>query len=126
MGHRSPGWQAAGRTLLRREFAHAIPNRVVNLAGEAISEGIGRSRFNGNYVTAVEHALTDPYRYRFMPRAWKALNPMKPYAMRMLLRIPRIWVGAGAGAAYGAGGAEAAAAMPVPTPGNAAAVAPLQ
>ncbi|MGA2553107.1 MAG: hypothetical protein ABSF50_23445, partial [Burkholderiaceae bacterium] len=31
---------------------------------------------DSNYVTTAEHALSDPYRYQFMPRVWKADNPM--------------------------------------------------
>jgi hypothetical protein len=56
---------------------------------------------NGNLVTAAEHALNDPYRYRFMSAAWKAANPMNPAWLQQWNRIPLLLKGAGAGAAYG-------------------------
>jgi hypothetical protein len=43
-----------------KEFSHWIPNRA----------GGPRSIWNGNYVPKSTHALSDPYRYRFMPRSW--------------------------------------------------------
>ena len=78
------------------EFSHWIPDRW----------GGPRSIFNGNYVSTVEHALNDPFRYRFMDPAWKALNPMNPAWQQQWNRIPLLLKGAGAGAA--AGGASAA------------------
>ncbi len=78
------------------EFSHWIPDRV----------GGPRSIFNGNYVSTAEHALNDPFRYRFMDPAWKALNPMNPAGQQQWNRIPLLLKGAGAGAA--AGGASAA------------------
>src|SRR5882762_46232 len=78
------------------EFSHWIPDRV----------GGPRSIFNGNYVSEAEHALSDPFRYRFMDPAWKARNPMNPAWEQQWDRIPLLLKGAGAGAA--AGGASAA------------------
>ncbi len=78
------------------EFSHWIPDRV----------GGPRSVWNGNYVSTAEHALNDPFRYRFMDPAWKALNPMNPAWQQQWNRIPLLLKGAGAGA--GAGAASAA------------------
>lgn len=64
-----------------------------------------RSLFNGNYVSTAMHALSDPYRYRFMPRAWKAQNPMPSRLQQQMTRVPNVYKGAGAGGAYGAVGA---------------------
>jgi hypothetical protein len=74
-------------------------------AGSAIRNGVGQSRFNGNYATVAEHALNDPYRYRFMPGAWKEANSINPVWKRTMFRTPKSWIGAGAGAAYGGAGA---------------------
>jgi len=78
------------------EFSHWIPDRW----------GGPRSVWNGNYVSTAEHALNDPFRYRFMDPAWKALNPMNPAWQQQWNRIPLLLKGAGAGA--GAAGASAA------------------
>jgi RHS repeat-associated protein len=91
------GAKAAGGKAAGREFSHWLPNRW----------GGPRSILNGNWVTTAEHALNDPYRYRFMNAAWKAANPMNPAWLQQSNRIPLLLKGAGAGAAYG--GASAAA-----------------
>jgi len=91
------GWEAGGERAAGKEFSHWIPNRM----------GGPRSLWNGNYVSAEEHALSDPYRYRFMPRSWKADNPMPNVLSQQWDRIPNVYKGAGAGA--GASGAAAAA-----------------
>lgn len=74
------------------EFSHWYPQRW----------GGPRSIMNGNYVTPVEHALNDPYRYNFMPRPWRDANPMNPAWERQWNRIPKALKGAAAGAAAGA------------------------
>jgi RHS repeat-associated protein len=79
---------AAGRGM---EFSHWYPARW----------GGARSLLNGNYVTTIEHALSDPFRYRFMPRAWKALNPLPNAIVQQWNRIPFIWKGIVGGATYG-------------------------
>lgn len=89
------GLKAAGAKGAGKEFSHWIPNRM----------GGPRSVFNGNYVSTPTHALSDPYRYRFMPRSWKAQNPMPNKATQQLVRIPNVYKGGAAGGAYGAGGA---------------------
>jgi hypothetical protein len=53
------GWSRAGIRGAGREFSHWIPERW----------GGPRSLWNGNYVSVYVHALSDPYRYRFMSRA---------------------------------------------------------
>ena len=80
------------------EFSHWIPNRM----------GGPRSIWNGNFVTKITHALSDPYRYRFMPRTWKEVNVPMGTLMAQWTRIPNAHKGAASGAAYGAGGASQA------------------
>jgi RHS repeat-associated protein len=89
------GWELAGAKGASKEFSHWIPSRM----------GGPRSKWNGNFVPPATHALSDPYRYRFMPRAWKAENPMPGQAWQQMVRIPNVYKGAAAGSAYGAGGA---------------------
>jgi hypothetical protein len=91
------GLEAAGTRGAGKEFSHWIPNRM----------GGPRSLWNGNYVSAEEHALSDPYRYQFMSRAWKEDNPMPNALVQQWDRIPNVYKGGAAGA--GAGGAGAAA-----------------
>ena len=86
------GAEAAGGPARGLEFSHWIPNR----AGGPVSI------FNGNYVSPVTHALSDPWRYRFMSPVWKASNPMPSVMMQQWMRIPNVFKGAGAGAAAGA------------------------
>lgn len=85
------GLRAAGAKGPGLEFSHWIPARM----------GGPRSVFNGNWVSASRHALSDPYRYRFAPRTWKMSNPMPSRINQQWHRIPWIYRGAGAGAAYG-------------------------
>ncbi len=88
LGARAAGVKGAGK-----EFSHFIPNRM----------GGPRSIWNGNYVSTRTHALSDPFRYRFMPRAWKEANPMPNRLKQLWDRLPNTWKGtaAGAGAAVG-------------------------
>ena len=90
------GWEAAGVRGPGNEFSHWIPNRMSG----------PRSRWNGNYVSTATHALTDPYRYRFMPRPWKAANPIYNPVWRQFVRIPNVYKGTAAGGATGAAGAS--------------------
>lgn len=89
------GLKAAGTKGAGKEFSHWIPNRM----------GGPRSTWNGNYVPTATHALSDPYRYRFMPRSWKAQNPMPNPAWQQWTRIPNAYKGGATGGAYGAAGA---------------------
>lgn len=77
-----------------KEFSHWIPKRM----------GGPRTILNGNYVPVAEHALSDPFRYQFMSRAWKALNPLPGAILQQWNRIPKLFKGAGAGAGAGAAG----------------------
>ena len=86
--------RAAGAKGVGKEFSHWIPNRWGGL----------RSNWNGNYVSRAEHALSDPYRYQFMPKAWKAENPLPSMAEQQWVRIPNVYKGAATGGAYGYGG----------------------
>lgn len=90
------GIEAAGVKARGMEFSHWIPNRM----------GGPRSIWNGNYVTKVEHALSDPYRYRFMPKWWKQFNELPNPAVQQWVRIPKVYKGAGAGAAATGIGAQ--------------------
>nr|MBP7616296.1 hypothetical protein [Steroidobacteraceae bacterium] len=88
------GIRAAVARSAGMEFSHAIPARL----------GGPRSILNGNYVTTRTHALSDPYRYRFMSRGWKEATPMPNRVSQLWTRTPNTikWAAAGAGAA-GAG-----------------------
>lgn len=92
------GWRMAGERAAGKEFSHWIPNRW----------GGVRSKWNGNYVSRDIHALSDPYRYRFMPRTWKAQNPMPNQAWQQWTRFPYVYKGAVGGGVYGSIGAEVA------------------
>ena len=81
------GAAAAGTKGPGMEFSHWIPKR----------SGGPTSIFNGNYVSIEEHALSDPYRYQFMPRAWKDVNPLPPTITQQWNRIPNIYKGTVAG-----------------------------
>ena len=89
------GLRAAGAKGAGKEFSHWIPNRM----------GGPRTVFNGNYVPTATHALSDPFRYRFMPSAWKMANPMPGAMSQQWTRIPNVYKGTAAGGAYGAAGA---------------------
>jgi RHS repeat-associated protein len=86
-----------GLTAKIREFSHWIPSRW----------GGPRTLWNGNYVSRATHALSDPYRYRFMSRAWKAQNPLPNALVRQWVRVPRVYKGASAGVIYSGGGRAA-------------------
>ena len=88
------GLEKAGAAGAGKEFSHWIPARL----------GGPRTVLNGNYVSTAEHALSDPYRYRFMPRVWKEANPLPGAATQQLNRVPSVLTGAGIGAAWGAVG----------------------
>jgi hypothetical protein len=89
------GIRAAGARGAGLEFSHWIPARM----------GGPRTIWNGNFVPTATHALSDPYRYRFMPRVWKAENPMPSVASQQWTRIPNAYKGGAAGGAYGTAGA---------------------
>lgn len=68
------GLKAAGAKGVGKEFSHWIPNRM----------GGPRSTWNGNFVPRETHALSDPYRYRFMPKSWKAENLLPSRASQQM------------------------------------------
>ena len=88
------GIKAAGTRGAGIEFSHWVPARA----------GGPRTIFNGNFVARETHALSDPYRYRFMPRSWKAENPLPGKVSQQWTRIPNVYKGAAAGGLYGASG----------------------
>jgi hypothetical protein len=90
------GLEAAGTKAPGMEFSHWIPNRM----------GGPRSLWNGNYVTKVDHALSDPYRYRFMPKWWKEFFKPPYRAVQQWVRVPKVYKGGGAGAAAATIGAD--------------------
>lgn len=96
LGARAGGAKGAGN-----EFSHAIPDRVLKQAPKTVlnlvRNTLGKSKLNGNYVTRMEHMLNDPYRYRFMPRVDKLLNPINPAIQRYWNRIPNLLKGTGLG-----------------------------
>lgn len=86
------GLRAAGEAGPGLEFSHWIPKRL----------GGPRSLWNGNFVTTERHALSDPYRYRFMKAWWKDENPMPNMLLQQFERIPNVYKGTALGAAAGA------------------------
>lgn len=86
------GLEAAGVRGAGKEFSHWIPQRF----------GGSRSLWNGNYVIPIEHALSDPFRYRFAPAAWKEMNPMPNVLIQQLNRVPYAVRGLFASGAVGA------------------------
>ena len=100
VGGGAAGWKAAGTKGVKGsgiEFSHWIPKRM----------GGPRSLWNGNFVTKRTHALSDKFRYNFMPKAWKNIgkNKMYPIQEQQWIRLPNVYKGMGAGGAYGAVGA---------------------
>ncbi|HKV23081.1 MAG TPA: RHS repeat-associated core domain-containing protein [Candidatus Acidoferrum sp.] len=91
------------------QFSHWLPARWFrSLEGASgLDLNAGRTIFNGNFVSGAEHALNDPFAYRFMPQAWKTANPMNSAWFQQWNRIPLLLKGAAAGAALT--GASAAA-----------------
>jgi RHS repeat-associated protein len=81
------------------EWSHWIPKRY-----RFVPAGIRASQLNGRFVTAAEHALNDPFRYRIMLPGWKAANPLNPAWLRQLNRLPEWLAGAATGAVWGTGG----------------------
>lgn len=87
------GLEKAGVAGAGKEFSHWIPARL----------GGPRTVLNGNYVSVAEHALSDPSRYRFMPRVWKEANPLPGAVAQQLNRVPNVLAGTAIGAAWGSG-----------------------
>lgn len=85
------GWRAAGTKGAGKDFSHWIPNRW----------GGPRSKWNGNFVPVIEHALSDPFRYQFMKKTWKEANKMPHFLIQQWVRIPKVYKGIIAGNMYG-------------------------
>ncbi|MHB9069028.1 MAG: RHS repeat-associated core domain-containing protein [Sedimentisphaerales bacterium] len=85
------GLKAAGAKAAGKEFSHWLPERMGGI----------RNLWNGNYVSVTEHALADPYRYRFMSKTWKSANPLPNAILRQLQRIPNVYKGILMGTGYG-------------------------
>jgi RHS repeat-associated protein len=78
------------------EQSHWIPRRH-------LPESLQNAGWNLKPMWGSDHALADPFRYRFMPKWWKAQNPMPHPAVQQVQRIPNGVQGAGAGAASAGG-----------------------
>ena len=89
------GWKAAGEKMFGREFSHWVPQRFLRKIGiKWIVDVFGTSRFNGNYVTPLRHALHDPWRYL---KSWSSASKRLPFLLQQLDRIPRVYYGAAGG-----------------------------
>ncbi len=80
------------------EYSHFIPQRYLKNYGITRS---WRPAINGTYVPKLYHALTDKFRYRFLPRTFKiqyGLQSPIPQGVQQLLRTPPVIVGSGLGA----------------------------
>ncbi|NJL29610.1 MAG: RHS repeat-associated core domain-containing protein [Thermoanaerobaculia bacterium] len=91
------GSRLASRAEQGLEWSHWIPQRYTS----PVPGSIVNSPLNGRFLTPVQHALNDPLRYRFAPKAWKELNPINPFWKRHWNRAPEWFKGGAAGGAYG-------------------------
>ena len=110
-GVRAAGVKVTGVT----EFSHWIPAKFFRPSSPSYQRALDATfgwaemtALNGNHVSIATHAISDPARYKFMPRVWKALNAPMSRAMSQWTRLPNLFKGVGAGAAYGAAGAAQA------------------
>lgn len=92
------GVRAAGTAGVGKEFSHWFPTRL----------GGPRSIWNGNYVSIETHALSDPHRFKFMPKIWRQTHTPMSVPAAQWTRFPNVYKGAMAGAAYGTAGASLA------------------
>ena len=88
------GIRAAGMARKGYEFSHFVPKRLLPKSMKS-----ARSIWNGNYVPVKTHALSDPFRYRFMPKWWKWENPMPNRVHQLWVRTPNTAKGTTAGVA---------------------------
>jgi RHS repeat-associated protein len=102
------GWNAAGDAAKGLEYSHWVPARALpGGRGGLLDDLTKAAKLNGNYVSKAEHALSDPSRYRFMPKTWKAANPLPDPLTQQLNRVPLFPTGLAAGAGAAAAGAAA-------------------
>jgi hypothetical protein len=87
------------------EGSHWIPARY-----HWVPAWIRNGPLNIKYMWGTQHALCDPYRYKFMPRWWKDANKPYPNWLGVVYRTPSSVSGACGGAVYGG------AAMALPRP----------
>lgn len=95
------GWVAGGTKVTGvTEFSHWIPARTLKKTGSSfIEKTFGLSKWNGNYVTPLRHAMHDPFRMKFMDKAlWSEAYPSW---LQQLDRVPRVYYGMIGGGAYG-------------------------
>lgn len=92
-GLKAAGTKAAAKAT-GKEFSHWIPNRLIPKG----LKKLGRTTWNGNYVTPKLHYLTDPRRY---PSGWRNFGGRWNPILRQLARIPYVYDGAVVGAGYG-------------------------
>jgi len=107
-GETLAGYGAAGKVVKgATEYSHWIPARTLPGGRGSLLDKVTRAaRLNGNNVSRAEHALSDPWRYRFMPRAWKDANPLPNVFRQQLNRVPRFPLGMAAAAAGGYGSSQ--------------------
>ncbi|WP_445535881.1 hypothetical protein [Acinetobacter sp. G18] len=97
------------------EFSHWVPSRFVNTKQTEsrisfLDNDFGKwlvqkgNKWNGNYVPTKTHALSDPFRYQFMPKTFKEVNAMPSTYIQQYNRIPLVYKGAIVGGAYGSVG----------------------
>lgn len=80
------------------EYSHFVPQRFLSRFGITRA---WKSPLNGTYVPKLFHALTDKFRYRFMPRTFKAQfgsSSFIPQGAQQALRVPPVYVGGALGA----------------------------
>jgi hypothetical protein len=78
------------------EGSHWVPARY-----HWVPAWFRNSALNLKYMWGTEHALCDPYRYRFMRSWWKDAHRPYPPWKGLLYRTPSSIAGGAAGAAYG-------------------------
>lgn len=90
-----------GKGVKGYEYSHFVPQRFLSRFGITRS---WKSPLNGTYVPKWYHALTDVFRFRFMPKTWKQSLPFTiPQGAQQVLRTPPVYIGAGAGATSDSG-----------------------
>lgn len=88
----------SGKGVKGFEYSHFVPQRFLNDFGITRA---WKSPLNGAYVPKFFHALTDKFRYRFMPRTFKAqfgASSFIPQGAQQALRLPPVYVGGALGA----------------------------
>jgi RHS repeat-associated protein len=92
------GWRLAGSKGPRLEFSHWVPSRLLQNLSSFWRNRVGKSRLNGNFVSAWRHFKHDPFRF---PPGWQQMGNKFPTAIQQLDRIPWVFKLAVAGGAWG-------------------------